>query len=528
MRENDFFLSINIIDFKVEQYSCSGLYKSEENKSKTTISIHKPLIEDDYFHGLELSFNADSFSIKNDFFCTVPVYYAIVDTTLIISSNPKRVISEVPNAEIDEAGFWESMLFSNCVYDRTPIKSLKQLPPMHEILLDTKGLSVSKFYNMNFSQCDESEVESVIEQIHLRLTDIFSKFDESEHLIGVSGGLDSRLSLGYLNNLKEITPFTFYASENSLELSLAEKLCKELGFSTPNKFLLTPKDYNTYTEILGELTAGQVGFHHSHIMHCLSEANKKSEFKQISNYFTDAVFGWAVNTESDNNQDSWSAKVESISSIPNNVKSSILEDIGKVFEDYSLEQNFSCKDEYKYIFERNQKFHMNLAFQQNRICDTFLPYCDYKLMNLVFSLPLSIRKNKKISEILISKCGISDMETISSRQMISGQGFSQKYGIMKSVDNFVFKITNALTLITSRITNGTVVFPNKYQCEAHYNIFHMMKSSGLFDKDLLFLSRVGVLSAEEIKFINNTSLRNGGVSSYFQLHTLTKYLKLNT
>lgn len=395
MRENDFFLSINIINFEVEEYRCSGLYKNADDKGKTVISSHEPLIDDDYFHGLELSFNEDSFSIKNDFFCTVPVYYAKVDNTLIISSNPKKIICNIPNVEVDEAGFWESMLFSNCVYDRTPIKSLKQLPAMHEILLDSKGILVSKYKNMNFYQCDEGEVEGIIEKIHLRLTDIFSKFDGGKHLIGVSGGLDSRLSLGYLNNSKDITPFTFYASTNSLELSLAEELCKALGFSTPHKFLLAPKDYSNYAGILAELTAGQVGFHHSHILQCLSEANKESEFKQISNYFTDAVFGWAVNTESDNEQDAWSAKVESISSLPNDVRRCILEDISKVFDDYSPEQNFSCKDEYKYVFERNQKFHMNLAFQQNRLCDTFLPYCDYKLMNLVFSLPLSVRKTKK-------------------------------------------------------------------------------------------------------------------------------------
>lgn len=525
MRHKDFFCSYNIEKCVITELDCSGLYNTGSLDSVVNINTQKPLVEDDYFHGLEISLKDSVFSIKNDLFCTVPVYYAVNNDLLFISSNPAKVLSKIEKQEIDHAGLWESILFSNCVFDRTPVKQLKQLPSMHQLIIVSGRIKVNKYFKIDFHECKESEVESVIEDIHIRLHEIFSKFKTSKYLIGVSGGLDSRLSLGYLNNSLKISPFTFCATENSLELKLSKQLCSNLGFTDPVTFLLSPKNYLKHKESLANFTAGQIGFHHSHILHCLSELNTSGSLKQISNYFTDAIFGWAVNTHSSNDFDSWSSKLKSVNYISDNVKEEIFKDINNVFADYSKDENFSCKDEYKYIFERNQKFHINLAFQQNRLCDTYLPYCDYRLLKLVLSLPLGVRSNKRISELLISKCGVEDVETISSRQMITGQSFSQKSGIKKVQDNLSFKATNGLTLLISKLTRGNVIYPNKYQCEAHYNLFHKIQSKGLIEEDLNFLEMRGILSTDQKKQIKKVSIRNGGVSSFFQLHSLVNYLR---
>ncbi|MBY7788241.1 hypothetical protein KW410_18850 [Vibrio fluvialis] len=526
--EIDFFIQFDIKARQFVEMDWGGLEvdKLSDNEYKLSLSDH--VQDDDHHHGLVFSKTESGFTLSNDFFCTIPVYFIEEENFLYLCSNFER-LTKYCNSSVDFTGVWESLLFGSCIYDRTIFNQIKQLPCLHKIVVDDKNVDMIRQPPLEFFVDSSKTPDELIDGIDERLTEIFSRFSNKlDYVIGVSGGLDSRLTLAYLNKvgIKNVQPFTFFASDNSLEFSLAKKVCDKFEFAQPIGFKLSDESYNSYLKFLSNSSGAQIGYHHSHILSCLEQLkNVNSNYIQISNYYTDAIFGWATENNKLSGLDSWSRAVKGLEFLDEKIKDEILLDIENVFHSFDDNQNFSSKDEYKYIFERNQKFHISLAFQQNRICKTLLPYCDYKLMKLVFSLPLTYRANKRISDLLLTRLNGGNLYSLSSRQMIDGKGFSQKEGLSKLVESFRFRVDNFLSLVISRLTCGRIVYKNKYQSEAHYNLYYSLKCKGQIDEDLNILSDIGITSSSAVQWYKSMSPRNGKTAYFFQLHTLASYLK---
>lgn len=531
--EIDFYLKIDKVNMCVVEMDWGRLSVKQVDKNTLKISLTEFSINDDYHNGLTYICYENKFSLRNDFFCTVPVYYIEKNDHIYISSN-FELLTNISDCALDFSGIWESLLFGNCVYNRTIFSEIKQLPALHELAICNNNTFISRYDSIRYFPELNISPEVILDEIDARLVKIFSQFvsrdEKQEYVIGVSGGLDSRLTLAYLARVgvKNVKPFTFFATDNSLELSLARKVCQKFNYSEPEPFKLRPTDYERYLSLLSSNSGGQLGFHHSHILNCLEKLVSRTgnvTYSQISNYFTDAIFGWATEETKCYGVDSWTKVVQESSFLPLSIKNEIFSDIGFVFDDYSEEQNFSSKDEYKYIFERNQKFHINLAFQQHRFTETFLPYCDYELMRLVFSLPLHYRANKVLSEILLDRMNNMNISSLSSRQMIGGKGFSQKDGLGKFIESMQFRFANLLTLSLSWLTRGKLVYKNKYQSEAHYNLYHSLQHQGKIREDIKFLEEMGIFDRSSAQWYEKMSPRKGKTAYFFQLHSLVSYLR---
>ncbi|EGR3969995.1 hypothetical protein DDN72_11050 [Vibrio cholerae] len=526
--EIDFFIRFDKIKRQIVEIDWGILEVEELNEFSYKVALTDHEQDDDHHHGLIFTKKEDGFTLANDLFCTIPVYFLEEEDCLYICSDFER-LTEYCSCSVDLSGVWESLLLGSCVYKRTIFEQISQLPNWHEIVVNEQSASVIRQPSLKFFPDLSKTPEELLEEIDQRLTEIFSRFStERNYVIGVSGGLDSRLTLAYLNKvgISNVQPFTFFASENSLEYSLAKKVCDKFNFKQPTGFKLTEESYNNYINFLSTKSGAQIGYHHSHILNCLSDISEdKSDCFQISNYYTDAIFGWATQSQKTSELDSWTKLITGLDYLDENIKMSICSDIENVFYSFGEDQNFSSKDEYKYIFERNQKFHINLAFQQHRFCKTLLPYCDYKLMKLVFSLPLIYRANKRLSDILLEKMNGGAIYSLSSRQMIDGKSFSQKNGLLKLAESLRFRIDNMLSLSIAKLTCGRVSYKNKYQSEAHYNLYYSLKCKRKIDEDLKALSDAGVMSISAVQWYKDMSPRNGKTSYFFQLHTLANYLK---
>ena len=526
--EIDLFIQFDKIENKFVELDWGGLEVNELSDSLYKISITYHVQDDDHHHGLVFNRSDLGFTLSNDFFCTIPIYFLEKERFVYICSNFER-LTHFCKCSLDFSGVWESLLFGNCIYNRTIFSQIKQLPGLHKIVVDNERLDIIRQSPLEFFVDPSKTPEELLDSIDQRLTEIFSNFsNESDYVMGVSGGLDSRLTLAYLNKvgIYNIKPFTFFASDNSLEFSLAKKVCDMFELVQPIGIKLSKECYSRYLHFLSNNTGAQIGFHHSHILYSLEQLkNLNEDTVHISNYYTDALFGWSTEKNKTAKLDSWSSLVKSLDFLDDSIKGEILTDIENVFYSFDYNQNFSSKDEYKYVFERNQKFHISLAFQQNRVCKTILPYCDYKLMKLVFSLPLDYRENKRISDLLLAKMNSGSMSSLSSRQMINGKSFSQKKGLKKSMESWRFRIDNFLSLVISSFSCGKIIYRNKYQSEAHYNVYHSLKCKGVINEDLNLFNNIGVTNKQAAKWYKSMSPRNGKTAYFFQLHTLATYLR---
>ena len=526
--KRDIYLKFDLHNRSINTLETGELYRSGELSSGLLVSTYERSIKDDSFHGVKITLCGGNLVVKNDFFCTIPLYHYCDETFFYISSDPDLIINE-HLLEFDHVGVWESILLGGCIYDRSLFLGLKQLPALHLITVDGVSVTVRRDDDLVFKANNDESPEEIIAKIDNRLEEIFKSLNDKNYSMGVSGGLDSRLSLLYLKNSQHkysIQPFTYCATMNSLEFKLAKSLCDSLDVEQPVPYKIKTSCYFDCAEQLINKSGGQIGRHHSHILSFYSQLpeSKRSNLTQISNYYTDAIFGWATERTVSSKEDSWTQFIKQNDIITSDIKVQILDDIQKVMMRFTKGQNFSCADEFKYVFERNQKFHLNLAFQQNRYCQTILPFCDYKLLKLAFSLPFKYRAGKKLSDLIIAKKHSLELGNISSRQMRADGSFSAQNGISKVLKNLQFKFSNILTYLCSLISAGYIVYPNKFQTEAHYNLYHKMKSRGCFKKSVNILIQHNLINKEQSRKLLAGSVFKGSSSNFFQLSSVAEYI----
>ncbi|WP_350551507.1 hypothetical protein [Pseudoalteromonas sp. 120-MNA-CIBAN-0494] len=467
--------------------------------------------------------------ISNDPFCTIPLYYFKTSEKIIITSEPYD-FNTLGDADIDQAGLWESILFGSCLWNRTLFKGLFQLPSASELIVTDEGLSLERYWDFNVEEDSSLKNEkNLIEALDSKLTDIFTNLPEKPYLMGISGGLDSRLSAAYLHKANKahlVKTFTYCSTKQSLDYQLAKKVCHHYGLKEPSLHILNEASYRSQLNFLSKYTCGQIGIQHSHICSVLESNFKPRTDTQISNYFSDALFGFdcSGNKHISMGSDSLTRTLNSTDGLSMDIRCEIEADISNIFSGFNPDANYSSLNEYKYVTERNQKFHMNLAFQQSRFMDTCLPYANSGLLEFMMSVPLPLRKHKKVLDLLFESGAVKGFEIadISSRHFIAGNEFSNQ-GIQSLIKKFDFKLQNTLSALIAKVTQGKMIYPNKYHTESHVNMLH--KFSGELKVACDSLYQAGIFNEEQQKTLSTIPVKSGGVSERFQVLSLISLLQ---
>ena len=220
---------------------------------KETTSVEKNISEfAKKNNGITISDQPDSLQIYNDPFSTIPLYIAKANNNeIVVWSNFEHVYTlRTPSFTIDKVGFWEILLFEAGVGTRTLFKEVKQLPSASFITINKrKGeYSIDRYWDFNIAE--ETSITSLTEAaqgLHERLDTVFKALDDSQqYLLGVSGGMDSRLTLAYLNKhlpKEHVHTFTFGYDARVLDYEYAKNVCKVLGRSMPDFYEITDKVY---------------------------------------------------------------------------------------------------------------------------------------------------------------------------------------------------------------------------------------------------------------------------------------------
>lgn len=477
-------------------------------------------------NGITVVDNDNNFEIYNDPFRTIPLYITYNNNKLIIFSNFSEFFTfGNVDRSVDEVGFWEIILYGGCLWTRTVYKNVKQMVSASKITINKQNnkYNITKYWN--FSIKEDSSIVSIdiaAEKLNFILDSIFSKIDYSrKYLMGLSGGIDSKITAAYLSKYLDkdkLKLFTFGYDENILEYKYAKSTSELLGFYSPEFYKLTARSFK-YSKIdLPRETCWHIGFEHCHIYDYLKSKNYQLfDYDFISTNYSDAVFGWEARSVKDNagiEGTSYFNLLQNFKIINNEIVDEIILDINSLYKLYDLNANYSSLNEYSYVTERNQKFHMNMTFAQSKYIKCITPYANYELLKFMISVPLRIRSDKKIIDKLFSKyfpeivCGDSG-RNISSRFQW-GPSYSSGY------DFYSFRAINCINSLLLLIFRGDFQIFNKYITENQLQLFYTDFKFELYAA-INKIKKSGLLNDEQVEYLSKLPLRSSKVSEKYKL-----------
>lgn len=512
---------------------------SLKKSMKLLFDYHKTKSFDINRNGIQLIEHDDYIEIYNDPFRTVPLFVTKnkSDELIIFCDFKDYYEFDSVDRSVDHAGFWEIVIFGSGLWTRTLYKNVEQMPGATCLTVNknSNNYSIERYWNYDIRE-DESiqSTEQAADGMYAILDNIFASLDKKErYLLGMSGGFDSRITLAFLskhipkNNIKL---FTFGFDKNILEYEYAKDIANSLGVAVPAFHQLTATSYRKALNYLPSLSGGQISINHCHILDYFIK-NNLSDYRHITTYFSDAVFGFdcVYPKKRGNIQNNYYAEVASkyIYLTPE-IKKIITDDSLKIFSGFDVEANFSSLDEFKYVTERNQKFHMLLASLQGRYIATDFIYANMTLLRYSLSIPIKYRQNKNVIDTLLDKyfknISSRDFKNISSRDFKNISSRFQWSSKFAGVFNWhCFRFANRVNAVLRIVTKGRIQLFNRYQTEEHERLLYSEFRGDLHAATAKFMA-MGILSADQKIEFDKLPIRSAGVAERYVLISLAKII----
>lgn len=484
--------------------------------------------------GVGIKETSEYIEIYNDPYCSVPLYVFKNQNGVCITSIYENI--ETENMKVDQIGFYETLLYESALYDRTLYEEVKQLPAASYVKIDKQKLdyNIDNYWNFNILENKSiNSEEQAVDLVWNKLCKIFSQYNEKNLIMGVSGGLDSRLSLCVMNSvldMEKIKTFTFGHYSGILDYKLACEACAKLELPTsPSFYKLSGNAYLESME-LPLKTGGGVGINHSHIYWCLSQMDTQDK-TLVSNYYSDAVMGYdclPIQYEDVVENCAYYKKLHlNKFHLDDEMVNNIEKDIRKITDRRARNSNFSCYDEFIYLVERNPKFHIKLSYAFSERASVVLPYAEYSLLETVLSLPLKYRYRKRIEHLILQN-KMGKFRDISSTRY-AGLDREEKKIESKCYYNFGFllmRITNLCNSGLNIISGGNIQIPNPYITENQLAIFN--KCFVKYQKNACKeLYNNGVISKELFNKLKGRPRRTAEAQLCFCVIGLWSVIKLN-
>lgn len=416
---------------------------------------------------------------------------------------------------------------------------MKQLPAASfcEIEKKTMKYQICPYWNFDILEDETIDTQKkAVDLVYEQMTKIYDQYKDKAILMGLSGGLDSRLSAGLLGermDVKKSIFFTFGYNKHILEYTFAKRVSKKLNLPEPMFIKLDEKDYENAKEV-AEKTGCHVGMHHGHTYVSLQRIDKKEEMIYVSNYYSDAVMGWDARKEKNSDEKLKDLAIykrlyENKDKLPVEAADEIIEDavsdLRNIVNRWNREANFSCFEEFFYVVERNTKFHLRSAYQCNDVIRTDIPFADFNLLRLCISIPLKYRWEKKIERELIKQYYFDEKDISSRRYFERSRQGEQEYSFKEKIyyysGGLILRGINLLNLILARLSNNRVQVVNPYQTENQRIVFDRYFKQD-FLRELEEVMKHGLISEECYLELKKDNFRSNNVGLKFSIIGLGK------
>lgn len=486
--------------------------------------------------GIAIKCTKESIEIYNDPFCSVPVYVGKCNNGILVTSEFKD-FCENSFVHLDKVGIFETMLYGSGVYDRTIIEEIKQLPAACKVTIGSANeWTIEPYWNFDILLNEDIEsMDMAVENTYDCLENIFSKYKDKKIIMGLSGGLDSRLSACMLskNICKEnIEFFTFGYSKYIKEFKIAKRVSRALNMPKPRFLKLTKDDYLN-ADCVARNTGGQIGINHSHMYMCIKKYGDVRDKIFISNYYSDAVMGWEASEKCDKFDIKDSHYYELLEhnnlQIEPQIVEEISKDLQKIGNRFPKQGNFSGINEFIYVVERNTKFHVRLSALCNELMTIELPYANYELLSCVMSLPIKFRVEKKIEKEIIERKFFAAKDISSRRYSERGETTEKEYTVFEKIyymfGYYRMRGINLLNVILAKCTGSRVQIINPYLTENQTVVLNRYLYSDYLEA-LEYLGDKKVIEEGLRQTIENKEFRTKNTGLKYILIGLQKALKM--
>ncbi|NQU43121.1 hypothetical protein HQ520_07535 [bacterium] len=482
-------------------------------------------------HGLLLVREESGFEIYTDPFRTVPLFYveSATDNLDLFSGFEDILRHGKKRWAPDPVGFWECLLFESPLWSRTILSEARQMPAASRLSGDLNGGNLKLQRYWDFCVPEDASIDSAekaADGLFERLDRGFARLDRSQsYLLGMSGGLDCRLALCFLS--RHLSPdqlelFTYGYDSRIYEYIFAGRVAAHLGFRKPLFHRLTDESYRSALETMPFEGGCQIGVQHCHIYSFLRELGDPERIVISTNY-SDAVLGWDARYPARNDSIqhlSLTTTHPGLSLVPEHILCQIRRDAEISLSGYTGAHNYSSIEEYCYVIERNQKFHVYMAHLHRKFNRVLLPFADFDLATYMWSVPLQLRQRKSLSDYLLARR--FDLPTrpennISSRTQWGGS-YSSAFRTAR------FKFLNRLNTALRLMTGGRFEWFNPFLTENQQTILY-----GSFQEDLgqsvSLLKQAGLLNEEQAGTLARPPVRFGGTNERYQCLALARFFE---
>lgn len=490
-------------------------------------------------NGVIVKEDAEYIRIGVDPFRTIPLFFC-VHNGILVSSDIRACIGKKSEIELDAAGFWESIKYGICLGTRTLFNGVNQLIGASLLKICKSDLSydVESYWDYRVSgmlECKSmSQAVSGLDRILRKaVTRKLNEASDRKFIMGVSGGLDSRLSLNYLSTLltsEELKLFTFANDRRSLEYVYAKQVTEATDFKEPIFVTLDESYYRKSFSDLPVLSAGQMNLIHGHISNCLSKLSNAHSKKsiQISNYFSDALFGWCCISQEEDALVGFEDMVSGIrydEDIPREIQSVIINDLDDLFSRGRFAEKgngpFSTFFEYFYLVEKNVKMHSYLMHLQSTLQPVLALYADYDLAEYMLSMPIKYRRGKDVVDhLLMSRSNFSgkNIPDVSSRDF---RGATGKLS-WKTLKGIGFKLRVRVNAVSALFGLQGGWLKSRFQTEDIQSVYHRLFRQEIVDARNYLVDR-GVIDARTASSRFRTlKIRPRGIGENMQLLSVVK------
>jgi len=487
-------------------------------------------------NGIQIIEDENKIEIYNDPFRTIPLFVTKNQNNKIILFSNFEDFYALENIDesIDEIGFWEVILFGSGLWDRTLYKNVKQMPAASKIIINknTSEYDIIRYWHFDIKEDKNIDsIEKAAEGLFNRLDSIFSKLDrEKKYVMGISGGMDSRITLAFLSKYipkENLELFTYGFDDRLLEYKYACEIASALGYNKPKFHKLSIESYIKAMDYLPQETGGQIGINHSHILD-YTRNTKLNTHLQISNYFSDALFGFDCTspkkTENISNN-YYSEIIQNVNYLNTEIKEEMIKDANKIFMGFNNQSNFSSISEYKYLTERNQKFHSHLSYVQN----SYLVLADFDLLTYMVAMPIKYREQKKLIDFILDnyfeEVSTNKFKNISSRDFNGvSPGFTIDNKIEGLIEWYNFKFINRANAILRVVTKGYIQLFNKFQTEEQERLLYRDLHKELKESTAKFV-KLKLMTTEQKLQWDKLPIRSNGINERYCLISLSKLVK---
>jgi len=482
----------------------------------------KVTIDGDYLNtGVNIVTNRTTVKISFDHFNSLPLFWGKTkDGSIVVSNNHEKVVNEIKPVEIDKIGFWELYLFETPLLSRTLFKGISVSQAGHDLVVDGSGPRLERRFNFNYGK--QKPCKSTVDVANNLLS---KRLKNSHHnvIFPISGGLDSRIILAYMNeSLSSDTNFVTYGfSPKILENIYAQKIL-QLFYKNDYKHVFHTIEANSYIKagfrgVL--LSGGLAGIQNSHLLGYASRSEHLG-FDCILGMFADAIFGYGVSEiESDWSNCKYAIKVDRFKSkgiLSDDISEQIFEDLKLLYNDWCDGSDLSSFDEYVYVRERNGKFHTSLINALQEYWNVEAPLVDWEITKYFMSLPNEIRKNKEIVKIIL-RAYFPDVELIGDVSSSFRNGNSRVlHNISTLLNNILSRKLGVQPVIPiyTDTERHDYSFLKNYESEYHQSIEQMKVHLGL-NKDIVKSLKKIRSGMHGFQFISNAQvIRKSQVVTY--------------